>query len=235
MQSKTYTLLFALVVTLICSVLLASAATLLKPLQDENIQIDIKTNILSVLGLLPEDYVEPAELLELYKKNVTSFVVDTDGNPVEGVSAYDLDPKSDPELLPVFTREENGEVVAYCIPIQGKGLWSTIKGYISLEHDLNTVKDITFYSHGETPGLGGEIEQEWFTSNYQGKEILDMDGDLVSVTIVKGKVRPDAKNPEHLVDGMSGATLTGNGINIFLKATLERYEPYFKTVRGVES
>jgi len=235
MQSKSYTLIFALIVTFICSVLLASAATLLKPRQDTNIELDMKTNILSVLGLLPEGEISPEQKLKLYEENVMSFVVNADGERVPDRSVYDLDPKVDLDLLPVYTREEDGSITAYCIPVSGKGLWSTIKGYLALETDLNTIRGITFYSHGETPGLGGEIEQEWFKANFAGKTILDQPGNLVSVSIANGKVRADEAHPEHLVDGISGATLTGKGVTRFLKVNLERYEPFFNTVRGVES
>lgn len=233
--SKAYTLGFAAAITLVCSVLLASAATLLKDRQDLNVQLDIKYNILSVLGLVESHDVTPEQLLKIYDNNVKSFVVDLDGNLVTGHKAESIDPKDDPDLLPIYIREENGEVLAYCLPTQGKALWSTVKGYIALENDLNTVKAITFYSHGETPGLGGEIEKEWFTNNFKNKKILDESGNIVSIQIVKGKLRDDAKDPEHKVDGISGATLTGKGITHFLKATLEKYEPYFEKVRGVQS
>ncbi len=233
--SKAYTLGFAAAITMVCSVLLASAATLLKDRQDLNVQLDIKYNILSVLGLVESHDVAPEELLKIYDKSVKAFVVDLDGNLVSGRKAEKINPKEDPDLLPVYTREENGAVTAYCLPTQGKALWSTVKGYISLENDLNTVKGITFYSHGETPGLGGEIEKEWFTANFKGKKILDNSGEIVSVQIVKGKMRDAEKDAEHKVDGISGATLTGKGITHFLKTTLEKYEPYFEKVRGVQS
>ncbi|NQV15278.1 NADH:ubiquinone reductase (Na(+)-transporting) subunit C [bacterium] len=230
--TKAYTLGFAAVVTMVCSVLLATAATLLKDRQDQNIQLDIKYNILNVLGLVENDDVEPEKLLALYDQKVKTYVVDTDGKMVQGVIAEDVDLKVNPDLLPIFTRQEGDNILAYCIPTQGKALWSTVKGYIALESDLNTVKGITFYSHGETPGLGGEIDKEWFTDAFKGKTILNDAGEIVSVEIIKGKIRANEKNPEHKVDGISGATLTGLGLNRFIKATLEKYEPYFKSVRG---
>jgi len=233
--TKAYTLGFAAAVTMVCSVLLASAATLLKERQDQNIQLDIKYNILNVLGLVESHDVAPEKLLSLYDEKVNTFVVDLKGQPVQGRQAEDIDPRKEPNLLPVFTRQENGEVVAYCLPTQGKALWSTVKGYIALESDLNTVKGITFYSHAETPGLGGEIDKEWFTANFKGKTILNAQGEIVSIEVVKGKVQPGTPGIEHKVDGISGATLTGNGLNEFIKATLEKYEPYFKTVRGGSS
>jgi len=230
--TKAYTLGFAAAVTMVCSILLASAATLLKERQDQNVQLDIKYNILSVLGLVESRDVAPEKLLSLYDNKVKAFVVDLQGQLVANEIAENVDPRKSPGLLPVFTRQEDGQVVAYCLPTQGKALWSTVKGYIALENDLNTVKGITFYSHAETPGLGGEIEKEWFTSSFKGKKILNAQGEIVSVEVVKGKIREGAKDVEHKVDGISGATLTGNGLNEFIKATLEKYEPYFKMVRG---
>lgn len=233
--TKAYTLGFAAAVTMVCSVLLATAATLLKDRQDQNVQLDIKYNILSVLGLVEDRTMAPEELFALYDEKVKTFVVDTQGKLVEGQNAEDVDPKTQPDLLPVFAKQEGSKIVAYCIPTQGKALWSTVKGYIALEEDLNTVKGITFYSHGETPGLGGEIEKDWFTDLFKGKTILNAAGEVVSIEIVKGKVRPDDPHPEHKVDGISGSTLTGNGLNQFIKETLLKYEPYFKTIRGEAS
>lgn len=229
--TKAYTLGFAAAVTMVCSILLASAATMLKEKQDQNVELDIKYNILSVLGLVHSHDMQAAELFQLYDEKVNAFVIDLEGQPVEGVNAADIDPKKQPGLLPVFARQEGDHIIAYCLPTQGKALWSTVKGYIALEEDLNTVKGITFYSHGETPGLGGEIEKEWFTDSFKGKKILNEEGDIVSVKVVKGKLRPDEKDIEHKVDGISGATLTGKGLNQFIKATLEKYEPYFNKTR----
>lgn len=233
--TKAYTLGFAAAVTMVCSVLLASAATLLKDRQEQNVQLDIKCNILSVLELIESKDVEAQQAFSLFDDNIVSFVVDLNGQQINDRKAEDVDPKADPELLPVFARQDGFELTAFCIPIQGKALWSTVKGYIALENDLNTIKGITFYSHGETPGLGGEIDKEWFTTAFKGKTILNDAGEIVSVEIVKGKIRPGESNPEHKVDGISGATLTTKGLNIFIKATLEKYEPYFKTVRGETS
>lgn len=233
--TKAYTLGFAAAVTMVCSVLLASAATLLKDRQEQNVQLDIKWNILSVLDLVESKDVEAQQVFDLFDNNVNTFVVDLEGSRVEGRSAESVDPKAEPDLLPVYVRLDGDSTVAYCIPTQGKALWSTVKGYIALEMDLNTVRGITFYSHGETPGLGGEIEKSWFTDAFKGKSILNDSGEIVSVYIVKGKLREGEADPEHKVDGISGATLTTKGLNEFIKSTLEKYEPFFKTVRGEAS
>lgn len=105
-------------------------------------------------------------------------------------------------------------------------------GYIALEPDTDTVLGIQFYKHGETPGLGGEVEKAWFTNNFVGKKIRSNDDKVIGIEVLKGKV--DSSNPYsmHQVDGISGATVTGKGVGSFLKEDLGRYESYFNKVRA---
>jgi Na+-transporting NADH:ubiquinone oxidoreductase subunit C len=219
-------------VTIICSVLLAGAATLLKPRQDENKLLDKKKNILLSVGIEPANGVSftRSEINETYDRKIKELVIDSDGNIVEGKKPSDLDPRKDTGLLPIYESVEGEQISAYVLPVSGKGLWSTIYGYLALSADGITVKGITFYSHGETPGLGGEIEKEWFTNNFIGKKITDENGNLVSIEVVKGKVDPNSDNAIHEVDGISGATLTGRGVSIFLKKDLQTYEPFLRTI-----
>ena len=100
-----------------------------------------------------------------------------------------------------------------------------------MEADGITVKGITFYKHGETPGLGGEVEKEWFTHNFIGKRIIDGQGNLVGIQVVKGQVDELSENAFHQVDGISGATMTSKGLNNFLMTDLQKYEPFFKRIR----
>jgi len=80
-------------------------------------------------------------------------------------------------------------------------------------------------------GLGGEVEKEWFTENFIGKRIIDDEGKLVSIQIIKGKVDETSKESYHQVDGISGATMTGKGVTAFLKTDLQKYEPFFQQIR----
>ncbi len=239
MHKNSYVIIFAAAVTITCSILLASAATLLRERQQENIALDKQKNILTSAGLIKSgaEDVTRKDILDLYDKNIRSQVIDTTGQLIENKKVEDLDPKKDKHLLPVYFYQKDGAVLSYIIPISGKGLWSTIYGYIALEPDLNTVRGITFYQHGETPGLGGEIVKEWFTSNFVGKRILSPDGKLVSITVVKGKVAEKIPESEayHYVDGISGSTLTGNGLTNFIKKDLVRYDPYFNKLRNKET
>ncbi|HDR03993.1 MAG TPA: NADH:ubiquinone reductase (Na(+)-transporting) subunit C [Candidatus Marinimicrobia bacterium] len=228
MHSNRYTLLFAAAVTIVASILLASAATFLKPLQDRNEALNVKKNILKAAGLVNEHSHKYSadEIEKMYAEKIREQIIDSKGNHL-AVTLKELDPK-DTGKFPIFFDVENGDTAAVIIPVSGKGLWSTIYGYIALKPDLNTVQGITFYKHGETPGLGGEIEKEWFTENFKDTEIFDATGVLVSITVAKGEAPKGAK---HTVDGISGSTLTGNGINRFLKADLKKYQPWLERHR----
>ena len=234
MYKNSYTLFFAAIVTLTCSILLSSAATLLKDRQLENIALDQRKNIIVCAGFGAKKGEELArkDILRIYDEKIRSMVLDLEGNFIEDKNISELDPKVDTELLPLYFSEDSGKILTYILPISGKGLWSTIYGYLALESDANTIKGITFYQHGETPGLGGEIEKEWFTENFKGKKIHSPEGSLLSITIVKGKVEEKVAESDryHYVDGISGSTLTGNGVNNFLKQELQKYEPYFKRI-----
>ena len=127
-----------------------------------------------------------------------------------------------------------GQASVYAIPVHGKGLWSTLYGYLALESDLDTIKGMTFYKQGETAGLGAEIAQPWFQENFVGKKIFD--GEVLrSIEVVKGKVEQLIADPDdqvYAVDGISGASITGRGVADLLKEKLSIYEPYIKRVRA---
>ena len=238
MHKNSYVLFFAAMVTIICSVLLSSAANLLKERQQENIALDKQKNIIASAGFKSEpgkDFTRQ-EILKIYNENINSAVLDLEGNIVDGKDVTNLDPKVDTDLLPIYYSQKDGKIASYILPISGKGLWSTIYGYLALEPDAITVKGITFYQHGETPGLGGEIEQEWFKSSFEGKKIRSETGELKSITVVKGKVEEkiDQDQQQYYVDGISGSTLTGNGVTNFLKQDLLKYEPYFAKLNKEE-
>lgn len=235
MHKNSYVIIYAAIVTITCSLILASAANLLKERQQENVQLDMRKNILASAGLItPEREYQRSEILSLYDNNIKSMVINKSGLEVSEKTVDQLDPKKDVDLLPVFYSQKNGEITSYILPISGKGLWSTIYGYIALQPEANTIVGITFYKHGETPGLGGEIEKDWFKANFIGKQIFSPEGKLLSITIVKGKVKGLIPEDQqyHYVDGISGSTLTGKGLTNFLKQDLENYEPFFKNVRS---
>jgi len=266
-KGDLYTFGFAGIICVFCSVILALAATGLKPLQDQNAELDVLVNILGAVGHDPaalkkegavavkEQFAKEfqTKLLnasnqetsldfmktELIKVGYPEDMIDnllpgtllTRFEAKKGLMARKAGKKMDeydPGYKMVYVHLEDGQPDAYVIPVMGFGLWDIVKGYLALGTDLNTVKGVTFYEHKETPGLGARVTEQWFQANWKGKKTLSDGGELVSITVAKG----DAASGVHQVDGISGATLTGNGINKFVKADLMRYEPYFKTLRG---
>ncbi len=213
MRSTGYTFGFAAVVCIACSLVVSSAATLLRDRQAANVRLDIQKNILSSVGLLPEGKVTREQIESLYSSRIEERKIDAGS---------------------LFVRKDGDKIEAYAFPVSGKGLWSTIYGYMALEPDCITVKGVTFYKHGETPGLGGEIEKAWFLDNFKGKRIVDAKGALAPIIVAKGKAADTvpAGDQFHAVDGLSGATLTGRGVMKFLAADLARYETFFKQRRA---
>ncbi len=233
MRSNTYTLVFTSLVTIVLGFLVSMAATALSERQELNVKIDQRKNILRSLGFREtEDTPWTIEKVqELFNDYITGIVVDREGNVIPGKRPEDITPEEEQSLLPIYVKKTNGKVDGYAFPISGKGLWSTLYGYLALEPDGKTVKGITFYKHGETPGLGGEVEKTWFTSNFIGKHIVDPQGNLVSIQVIKGKVDPTSPEAYHQVDGISGASMTGKGLTLFLAEDLRTYDPFFQKIR----
>jgi len=240
MRSGPYTVVFVSTIAIVCSLLLSTAATLLRERQDQNEALSKKENILKAFGVSKK--MDGPAIDMFFADHVELFAIDLEGNVVAEVDAAQLDMEVEDKKTEASTRRypiyrctiENE--VTYCVPIIGRGLWSKLYGYLSLESDLNTVKGITFYKHGETPGLGAEIEKNWFQDNFPGKKINDQTGTFVSIEVVKGRaVDAYAGNEEklsHAVDGISGATITSRGVTKMLHEDLTKYVAYFKQLEA---
>jgi Na+-transporting NADH:ubiquinone oxidoreductase subunit C len=208
--SNKYIIGFALALCLVCSLVVSTSAVALKDLQDANIKLDTQIQILRVAGLIEagdKPGVERAN--ELYTANIKEISVETATGKVLGLGKLNSKtfikavksgmPDSYTVLEVTYAGKE-----CYVFLVWGNGLWSTMYGYIAVEADKNTVKGLTFYSHGETPGLGGEIDADYFRDDWVGKLICDENGVCMIDVVKKGKV----KLPQHQVDGISGATIT---------------------------
>ncbi len=195
---------------------------------NEEIPLDTIKAELANLGFLGDDLdrKEVFELSSLFQNNLGLLAQKAE----KTIEEYD------PKLRLLFLHRPEGEISSYILPIEGYGLWDMIYGYLALETDLNTIKDLRFYKHSETPGLGGECSEPWFTSQFQGKKVLDQKGAFVSVSIVKGNASEKYTGAElsHYVDGISGGTITGNGITKFLREDLDGYLEYFQILREKE-
>lgn len=243
-QTNGYIIGFAAVVCVACSLALSVISGLLKERQETNRVIDRQKNILMAVGYAPDELKKKsaAELQMLYADSFEELVLDPRGQKTDKsmgeLSAGEAsgDEKA-PKHLPLYRQKDPASpdrTLAFVYPVAGKGLWSTMYGYLAVKPDGDEVIGIAFYKHGETPGLGGEIEQAWFTNNFKGKQLYDGQK-LTGVKVVKGKVADQvmsSKEAEHAVDGISGATLTANGVTKMMKEVPMRYEPFFKKLRA---
>ncbi|MCA9441770.1 MAG: NADH:ubiquinone reductase (Na(+)-transporting) subunit C [Candidatus Omnitrophica bacterium] len=227
---------FATLICVVCSAALSLCASGLRPIQERNQQIYQHRNILLAVGIPSDPDTEDisAEQVEqIFEEKMKKVTIDADGNPVEAPADASADSESEnPDVYQLYEFQEDGEVKAYVLPMTGQGLWGPISGYLALEPDCNTIKGVTFFTKMETPGLGAEISNPPFESQFPGKHVFDKDGNLVSINVVKGKAEEVApKQIDHSVDGVSGATITSNGVQAMLLDWLTRYEPYFKKVK----
>lgn len=233
-QSNHYTFMFAFVICVTCSLALSAVSEGLKEKKAMNVALDIKKNILKAVDLKTavSAKAKAREVLDVYAQKIEEKVVDPQGDVVEGKVPEDI--KEGDALYPLYIYKEDGQAIAYCFPISGKGLWSTLYGYLAVESDAITVRGLTFYKHGETPGLGAEIEKDWFQKNYKGKKIWDIKKNMLEpVKVVKGKVA-DAVSKEEAdfyVDGISGATMTTKGVTALTDKWVRVYAPFLKHIR----
>ncbi len=235
------TVVVALLLCIVCSILVAGSVVLLKPVQTVNRQLNLKENILRAAGMVGEH--PTRQEIETAFASIESRIVDLESGlfvepSVAGyatVDAFDQKKVSKkPETSKVLTSTEDiasikrrerfakvylvkeGDSLAKIIlPVRGYGLWSTLYGFMALEGDGDKVLGFGFYDHAETPGLGGEVDNPNWKALWKGKEIYDDGGD-VAVTIVKGNVLPTSPNAKYSVDGLAGATLTSRGVQNLL-------------------
>jgi Na+-transporting NADH:ubiquinone oxidoreductase subunit C len=243
----------ALGICLVCSILVSTAAVVLSKIQEENKELDKITNILSAGDLMAEG----KSVREIYKESVESLLIDLSTGEVVPEEKYPedinietfsiknvafnpelstkIDPKNDiadikrkPKYMVIYEVLKDGEIDKYILPIYGKGLWSTLYGFIALDKDLKTIKGLTFYEHGETPGLGGEVDNPKWKNSWKGKQAFDEKGNVI-IQVLKGTV--DQSNPasNHQIDGLSGSTITTRGVHNLVKFWLDEngYGPFF--------
>lgn len=237
-MSTRYVITFVTIMTTIVAVLLTGFRQATKAQADLNEDIFNKRAILSAVEDYLGDGVTVAslsddEVMNIFNSKVEQLVVDPSGQEVEGMMADDIDmakEKKKPEpqrKYPVYVYQQDGSEF-YILSVHGTGLWDAIWGNIALKSDLNTVVGVTFDHAGETPGLGAEIKDNpAFQAQFKGKEIYTDNGRYVSITVRKG----GARDPVHEVDGITGATVTADGVSDMLYDGLKNYEPYFKKVK----
>ncbi len=230
--SNTYIFIFSSIMVILVAAILSTAAMLLQPLQKRNIEVEKKKNILSSIHI--ESDASTAETL--YDQYIIdSYVVNLSGSMVEDLVAFEVDMKKEirkpheERAYPVFVGElEEGEM-KYIVPVEGKGLWGPIYGYVSFSDDLTSIYGTNFDHDGETPGLGAEINTDWFQEQFVGKKIFDEAGDFISIAVIRGKADPESLNE---VDAISGGTITSKGLEAMLMDCLAGYQNYFKNQKS---
>ncbi len=198
MKGSAYTLTYSAILGAVCALLLAGASQLTAPYREANARAEEIRNILSVLEVPFSPSASSRELLRLFKSKVRE--------EARGDTTF-------------YIYSEAGEEQpdrAVAVRFTGSGVWGPIKGFLSLEPDTRTIRGITFYEQEETPGLGGEIQSEWFRRQFRGKSIEDAAGNP-GIRIQRGR-RASAANE---VDGISGATLTSVKVEMMLNNAIE--------------
>lgn len=257
------TLTVATVLCVVCSVVVAGAAVGLRSTIEANKTLDRQTNVVLAAGLLKKEEVSRESVNDLFNEGgrIRKELIDLEtGKPVsqeklEELSEYDpreasKNPKLSVEIpaesdyAGIKRREkyafvykvvgDTGKLEQVVIPIYGKGLWSTLYGFIALEKNINTVDGITYYDHGETPGLGAEIQNPDWQAKWVDKSVYD-NGE-VELSVIKGAVDETSDTAAYQVDGLSGATITSNGVTNMIHYWLgpDAFGPYLYSLRSGE-
>ncbi|HAU06382.1 MAG TPA: Na(+)-translocating NADH-quinone reductase subunit C [Gammaproteobacteria bacterium] len=244
------TVFIATSLCLVCSILVAFTSVNLRPLQIANQQLDIKKNILAVAGKLHHD-TDVDRAFEQFEAKVVDLhsgqYIDIDPQQYDQYQAakdpeqrITLSAQQDianirvkPKWATVYLLKNNHLVEQIILPVSGYGLWSTLYGFIALDADLSTIGGLRFYQHAETPGLGGEIDNPLWREKWQGKQAFDSEGQL-KIKVMRGAVPTNAKEYSHQVDGISGATLTSQGVSNLVRFWLgqDGFGPYLSQLRS---
>ncbi|MCU6662996.1 Na(+)-translocating NADH-quinone reductase subunit C [Silvania hatchlandensis] len=248
------TLLVVVVLCLVCSIVVAGSAVGLKSRQQEQRALDKQRNILAVAGLMQGE-MSADDVAQTFAARITPRLVDLatgellDREPStynqsqalkDPQRSTELEASQDPAGIKrrsntaeiYLVRDEQQRVQEIVLPVYGNGLWSMMYAFVALDTDGRTVKGITYYDQGETPGLGGEIENPAWRAQFIGKKVLDDKGQP-ALKVMKGAARP---GDEYAVDGLSGATLTSNGVQHSFTFWMGEmgFGPFLKKVREGE-
>jgi len=232
-RGPAYTVGFAAAVCVVCAILVSVSAVTLRDRQEDNKRLDGKRNVLLAAGLIESDADPDRETIEaIFDEAVEPIVIDREsGLVVEDVDAAGFDQRraaSDaeqsreapvnpakvarlPHRLLVYRVSREGRLEQVVLPVSGAGLWSTLHGYLALGVDGSTVRGLAFYEHGETPGLGGEVDNPKWRGLWPGRRVFDEVGEI-RLEVIKGRAGPVEDDP-HRIDGLSGATMTSRGVS----------------------
>lgn len=261
LDSTRYTVLFAMAVSVVCALFVATAAVGLRDRQEINARLYKQKNVLLAAGLLePGASASRDEVLAIFERRIRVRVVDLKTGRLVPEAEFDAKnydqrkarndpaqsrpaPANDAQVARVPNRgtvylvsAPDGTIEQLVLPIEGMGMWGTVYGFLALDRDGNTVRGLTFYEQKETPGLGGEISNPKWQALWVGRKVYDAKW-TPQLAVIKGQAGPPEKDP-HRVDGLSGATITSNGITRVVRFWLsaDGYAPYLQSLgRGAAS
>lgn len=234
-ESNGYVILFSVILVLVTAVALVTVFSFTKETVNNNQKLEKMQNILQAGRINVERNQAEAE----YKKSIIDAFALTEKGEVkmkgEIDNVFNIDLASElkkkegeEKLFPVFVCNKNDSTF-YILGMRGKGLWDAIWGYVALQKDMNTIYNAVFDHKGETPGLGAEIKEGWYTAQFPGKKITNEKGEFVSVSVIKKGTAPVS---DYNVDGVSGGTLTSNGLHDMLKQFFGAFYEYAKTQKN---
>jgi len=225
--SNTYIFVFATIMVAIVALILSTAALLLQPRQAKNAEIEKKRNILASVGVEASE----VDAESLYDKFITeSFVINNKAEKVEGV-AFEVELKKEQRLdienqkFPIFVAQQEDGSKNFIMPLEGKGLWGAIWGYMALNEDLRSIYGVTFDHKSETPGLGAEINTSWFEDMFKNKTLFKGD-EFAGILVQKGGADP---NDMGAVDAISGGTITSKALESMVYDCMVNYVEFLKT------
>ncbi len=257
LDSTRYTVLFATGVSVACALLVATAAVGLRSQQEANAQLYKQKNVLLAASLAQAgEKLSADEVQKVFDQRITMRALDLKTGRLMPPDTFDIKgydqrkARSDPALSRAAPANEakvvrlpnvgtvyqvkgaDGNVEQLVLPIEGMAMWGTVYGFLALDRDGTTVRGLTFYEQKETPGLGGEIANPKWQALWVGRKAYDENWSP-QLAVIKGQAGPPDKDPHH-VDGLSGATITSNGITRVVRFWLsaDGYAPYLKTLKS---
>ena len=234
-DSNSYTIIFSVIMVVVVGSLLAFFANFTKDLRIKNDQVKAQIDILSAIGV-PAERSNATEMFAKYIKSQkvikgTEISDDDKAYLIDVKKELDIAKKGGVQRLPLFVAEKDGKTI-YILPVRGNGLWDAIWGYIALNDDLKSISGVYFDHKAETPGLGANITETFFTDDFKGEYLYDASGNFKGVEISKSNADPNnADKKDNQVDAISGATITGNGVGAMINSGIKAYLPYFETIK----
>lgn len=226
-NSNGYTIGFLAIMVGVVGIALASISSSLDPIIKANEKLDNRTKVLKSIILDPDVKFTAEFVNETFETKISPYLINAQGEiekeeiPVDYNFRNESRKPEEERLIPLYIYEDDDKTV-YVLEMVGLGLWDEINGYLSLQENKKIIQGVAFDHKGETPGLGAEIVKDWFTKQFEGKTLIDVDGNYTFTVYKAGKYNGGGD----AVDGVSGATITTDGVDAMLESTVKLYNNF---------